>query len=79
MKSLFIQTLLFILNKWDYSYQDILKPTGKILFFIPWFINSILTQILFFSIFPLVMLYVDFLNITEPFIKVIEEHRDKIF
>lgn len=75
MRLLAIQTLSFIINKWDYSYQDILTPSGKVLFYIPWLINSILTQVFLFGIFPAVMTYVYVMDLLEPFMKILEEFR----
>jgi hypothetical protein len=75
MKLLAIQTILFIIKKWDYEIQETLTPTGKIFLFLPWFINSILTQMFYFGIFPLTMLYVNFVNKMSPYIKIIEEYR----
>lgn len=55
--SLLIQTLLFILNKWDMSLDEF-NLFGKILLYIPCYINNILVQIWYFLLFPLVMLSV---------------------
>lgn len=75
MRLLAIQSLIFILTKWDYSYQDILTPAGKVLFFLPWLIHSILTQVFYFSIFPIVMCFMEISNILEPYKKILEEYR----
>lgn len=78
MRLLALQALSFIINKWDYGHQDILTPSGKVLLFLPWLINSILTQMFYFSIFPLVMVYMEILNIIEPYKKLLEEFRKSL-
>jgi hypothetical protein len=50
------QSLLFILNKWNLS-MDEFNPIGKFLWYIPNFLNNVLTQIFYFCLFPFVCLY----------------------
>jgi hypothetical protein len=75
MKLLIIQTILFITKKWNYEIQENLTTSGKIFLFFPWLINSLLTQMFYFSIFPLTMLYVKLINKLSPYLKIIEEYR----
>lgn len=53
----FIETFLFILNKWDLSLDEF-NLFGKIMFYIPNYINNILVQIWYFLLFPIIMLVV---------------------
>ena len=50
------QSLLFILSKWDTS-MDEFYPIGKVLFYIPCLLNSILTQFFYFVLSPIIYLY----------------------
>ena len=50
MKLLAIQTILFIIKKWDYEIQETLTPTGKIFLFLPWFINPVKENYDIFSV-----------------------------
>lgn len=51
-----IKTLNFIFSKWDIS-MDEFKPIGKILFYVPNFLNSVLIQIWYFLLFPFIYIY----------------------
>lgn len=55
---IFLKTINFIINKWDNKSLDILYPYAKILLYIPHLINNILTQLFYFLIFPLTLIYV---------------------
>jgi len=50
-----IQSILFISSKWDMSLDEF-NLLGKILFYIPLFINNILVQIWYIIFSPLVYL-----------------------
>jgi hypothetical protein len=56
-----IQTLLFINSKWNLS-MDEFKPIGKFLFFIPNYLNNILTQIYYYLLSPFIYIYFVFEN-----------------
>lgn len=56
-----IQTLLFINSKWDLS-MDEFKPIGKFLFYIPNFLNNLLSQIFYYLMSPFIYIYFVFKN-----------------
>lgn len=51
-------TALFIINKWDNESLDVMKPYAQKILYIPQLINNILSQIFYFSIFPIFMYYI---------------------
>lgn len=61
------KSLLFILNKWDLSMDD-LNLLGKIVLYIPIRINNVLTQLFYFSLFPFVCLYMLMEDKLKPYI-----------
>lgn len=71
MRTIIAKSILFILNKWNTS-MDEFKPIGKYLFYIPMYLNNILTQIFYFALFPFVMLYVWYKDKVEFAYKMIE-------
>lgn len=64
---LIAKTILFIMNKWDTS-MDEFKPIGKFFLYIPMILNNILTQIFYFVLFPLTLLYIWGKEKIEPFL-----------
>lgn len=61
-----IQTLLFILSKWDTS-MDEFHFIGKILFYVPNILNNIFIQVLLFSLFPILYIIFYFKEKLEPY------------
>ena len=60
-------SLLFILNKWNLSLEEF-KPIGKFLFYIPNFLNNIITQIFYLCLFPIIVLSFYLKEKLEPYI-----------
>jgi hypothetical protein len=67
MKRIIAKTLLFILNKWDLSMED-LNLFGKIVLYIPIRINNVLTQLFYLSMFPVVCFYIWSREQIDPFL-----------
>lgn len=67
MKRIIAKSILFILNKWNLSMDD-LNLLGKIVLYLPIRINNVLTQMFYFSLFPFVCLYIYLKESLEIFI-----------
>ena len=62
-----INALIFILAKWDLSMDEFL-PIGKVLWWIPMFLNNVITQIFLFAMFPFVCAYLYLMEKIAPYI-----------
>ena len=62
-----INALIFILAKWDLSMDEFLL-IGKILWWVPMFLNNVITQIFLFTMFPFVCAYIYSMEKFAPYI-----------